>query len=43
MKTSNALVTMAAALLSKLTGEDRGLLEINRLLPVFRKRPAIPS
>lgn len=36
VRTSNALVTMAAALLSKLTGEDRGLPEINRLIPVFQ-------
>jgi hypothetical protein len=35
VKTSNALVTMAAAMLSKLSGEDRGLAEINRLLPTF--------
>lgn len=36
VKTSNALITMAAAQLSKLTGEDRGLAEINRLLPAFQ-------
>jgi hypothetical protein len=36
VKTSNALITMAAALLSKLTGEDRGLPELNRLMPVFQ-------
>lgn len=36
VRASNALVTMAAALLAKLTGEDRGLPEINRLLPAFQ-------
>jgi hypothetical protein len=36
VKTSNGLVTMAVALLSKLTGEDRGLAEINQLLPAFQ-------
>ncbi len=36
VKTSNGLVTMAAAMLSKLSGEDTGLAEINRLLPGFQ-------
>lgn len=36
VRTSNGLVTMAAAMLSKLSGEDRGLAEINRLLTSFQ-------
>ena len=41
LKTSNGLVTMAAAMLSKLSGEDRGLADINRLLPRFKGQRAI--
>jgi hypothetical protein len=37
LKTSNGLMTMAAAMLSKLSGEDRGLADINRLLPQFKE------
>lgn len=33
LQSSNALVTMAVAMLSKLTGEDRGLDEMNRIIP----------
>ncbi len=35
LQTSNAIVTMAVAMLSKLTGEDRGLDEMNRIIPTF--------
>lgn len=35
VQTSNAVVTMAVAMLSKLTGEDRGLDEMNRIIPTF--------
>lgn len=37
LRTSNGLMTMAAAMLSKLSGEDRGLADINRLLPQFKE------
>lgn len=37
LRTSNGLMTMAAAMLSKLSGQDRGLADINRLVPQFKE------